>query len=201
MAPVGAASAVIDQSPTSTTWKPGTENNCEGMVIRALQVTKTHNTSFGTMANQPGTVYRTQTEYDYKDASGNPDPYGNLLALKEQGNMATTWDDRSTTFGYAVLNDGTDYIVNKTGWVKKYSGISGIGTTTLLAYSRMYYDNQGQYNYIPTGGNGLLTKSDQVSVVNGVPDLNLFSATTQGYDPRGNLIWVKDPLNNQTSTG
>jgi YD repeat-containing protein len=164
----------------------GEGNNCGSMAIRFVAATEQWNAIFGA-DTQLGQTKRTKKTYAY-------DSYGNQTSQVEYGDLAQAGDERNTQSSYVVST--APYIVSKPAWTKTYSSTT---TTTELAETHYYYDNQVSYGIIPTNGHGDLTKVEQIGVLNGT--LTGQSSTQQfQYDSYGNQTRVTDPDGNPTNT-
>jgi RHS repeat-associated protein len=125
--------------------------------------------------------YRMQ--YAFYDAGGaltNYDGYGNILEIKNHGNLAVSDDDVTVK---------TSYLVNENQWlfvpqeIRKYS--NDFDENEGLAFeSRFYYDNYETYGVL--GDKGLVTKKEQ-KVKEGE-----WIAYRYSYNEYGAIISIKD---------
>jgi RHS repeat-associated protein len=171
----------------------GMANNTRSMSIRFNSLAQSSSTIFGYLCCQPTQIKRTKTAYAY-------DGYGNQTEVKEYGDLDTSDDDRTTVSTYAVISSTNTYIVGKPASVSTYQGISGASSPVLMAYNQNYYDNQTSPGVISSGGKGLLTQAERVSVVSGVISTSHVITQQFSYDTYGNTEVVRDPRGNSTIT-
>ncbi|HMZ97187.1 MAG: FG-GAP-like repeat-containing protein [Nitrospira sp.] len=119
------------------------------------------------------------------------DAYGNVLREDQYGDLATTADDRTVVRTFA--NNTTDWLL---GFPTSETSYAGIGTTTQVAQTNLYYDGTtscatASVNQVPTKGHVTRT----VRWLNG----GTSPETRMAYDAFGNLTCTRDALG-QTST-
>ncbi len=161
-------------------WEVGAANNVESMTIRFRPVVAESSATLGGWAVQPDQARRTRKTYDY-------DGYGNQAAVKDEGDLAVSGDERTTQTTY--LADPTAWIVNKPQQVSTYQG-----TSTLLAQQRFFYDH---LPYGQLGSHGDLTTQSQINMTAGQSS----SDTQFSYDSYGNPTQTLDPLRHGPTTG
>jgi RHS repeat-associated protein len=167
----------------------GLANNMGGLSIRFSPLTESWDTKFG-----EGTEL-------WQDRTGkkefNYDPrYGTQVSVNEHGNVRfySVAEERSTRATTVTISNTTTYIAGKIGRTRNYNGIEGNANATLAAETLYYYDNQTSPGVIPAGGAGLVTKVEDVGVLNGA--YNGQSTTGQSrYDARGNQTVTIDANN------
>ncbi|HQR15828.1 MAG TPA: SpvB/TcaC N-terminal domain-containing protein [Nitrospira sp.] len=119
------------------------------------------------------------------------DAYGNVLREDQMGDLSTTNDDRTVIRTFA--NNMTDWLI---GFPTSETSYAGIGTTTQVAQTTLYYDGTtgcsvASMNQVPTKGHVTRT----VRWLNG----GTSPETRMAYDAFGNLTCTRDALG-QTST-
>ena len=166
-------------------WQVGSGNNVNGMTIRYRPVVESGMTSLGDWATQPGQSRRTHKRLDY-------DSYGNQVAVYDDGDLASTSDDRTMFTHY--LADTLNWIVNKPEWTKTYQTITAdVGGSNWLAEQLFYY------NQLPGGQLGDLIKVSQVNLLAGI--IQGPSSDKQfAYDSYGNPKQALDPNGNGPTT-
>jgi RHS repeat-associated protein/uncharacterized repeat protein (TIGR01451 family) len=139
-----------------------------------------------------------RTTYEYESARqvgsvSGARQFGNLTRVKEFEGTGSTF---ATTPTRATLSW---YYPNESLWLLNLSAVQKVyagNETTLVAESRNYYEHNASYTAPPI--KPLLTTAQTVGVQNGSYSGGTL-ATTYDYEGNGNLSWVKDPLNHQTS--
>uniref|UniRef100_A0AAU2K0X0 Teneurin-like YD-shell domain-containing protein n=1 Tax=Streptomyces sp. NBC_00049 TaxID=2903617 RepID=A0AAU2K0X0_9ACTN len=136
-------------------------------------------------------VRRTGTESTYDST------YGSVLESLDQGDLATTDDDRCTRTEYA--RNTSAWLVNPPSRVVTMSGdcTTGPDPADVLSDTRTYYDGSDTLGAQPTAGDA--TRTETLSGWNGATPEYVTTSRTS-FDALGRPTSVSDALNRATNT-
>ncbi len=152
----------------------------------------------GTLAAAGTPIKRTAYEYQPARQFGNQGgarQFGNLTSVKEY------WGTFSGFEATPLRSRVMQYRPNESTWVIGKPAINqlfGGNEATLIAETRLYYDDNSSHTAAPS--NGLLTKQETMSVLNGAYQSNPASKARRfKYYANGNLEWQRDEFDRLTT--
>lgn len=172
-------------------WSVVTATAADGTMARIVQTATTEEVDYGSALPADGRRTRSVTTFD--------PTYGLATMVDDQGDIASTADDRCTRIEYA-RNAAANIAdtVSRSETVGVSCGTTPNRPTDVVADVRNLYDG-GAFGATPT--RGLVTATQQLSAYTGTPPSpSYLTRSTTAYDALGRPTTVKDALDRVTTT-
>jgi RHS repeat-associated protein len=151
------------------------------------------------LASKPYTALNTGTLTTLSETGGSAtlktertyDAYGNVTLIKDYGRTDATGDELMSYL--TVTPNTTAYIVDKPYQLVKWAGLD-MASTSYIEFQQYFYDGLA-LNVAPSKGEVTTQRTFQ-----SLSPSQVYADTVMAYDSAGNVVSVKDPVGNVSTT-